>query len=179
MSGEKIDTKGWSATDIAALEAATEELELLQALLEAERTAEAARRASPAYILAGLREQAELARAEREEAERAVLGEAELAKARAKHGRDKVALIPTLRGPIVLRAASQEELDKHDLRTEGLQTAADRQKAWRSFTADLVEHPAREPFLAIMTEFAGTWPIVAEVRDALTIAVRAETGKKG
>jgi DNA gyrase/topoisomerase IV subunit B len=179
MLEEKVDTTGWSEKDIEALEAAQEELALQDAQLEAQRTAEAARRKSSAFILAELKEKAELARAERQEAERAALGEAELAKARAKHGRDKAALIPTLRGPIVLRAATQDELDRNDLRIEGLQTAADRQKVWRSYAADLVEYPAREVFLAIMTEFPGTWPIVAEVRDTLAIAVRGETAKKG
>lgn len=179
MTTEKIDTTGWSTADVQALRDAQAELEREEAKLAAHKDAEAAYKSSPAYALAQIRERAEAARVEREEAERAKLGAEELAKAQAAHGKDKVALIPTLRGPIVLRAPTDKEAVAQDLRVDALPNPQDRPAAWRDYTASLVVFPSREAFMAIMTEFPGSWPIIAEVRDTLSIAMRAETAKKG
>jgi hypothetical protein len=179
VTSEKIDTTGWSAEDVQALQNAQEVLEREETKLAAHKAAEEAYKASPAFMLQQIRERAEAARVEREEAERAKLGAEELAKAQAVHGKDKVALIPTLRGPIVLRAPTDKEAVAQDLRVDALPNPQDRPAAWRDYTAGLVVFPSREAFQAIMAEFPGSWPIVAEVRDSLSIAMRAETAKKG
>lgn len=177
---EKIDTKGWTPEQIAALEKAQEERDLQAAELETYEAAERARRASPEYLIQKLTEEAAETRERREAAEREATGERELAKARKKYGRENVALIPTLRGPIILRKAEQKEIDDNDARIEGLAgRPADVQKAWQDFSADLVVYPDRETFLKIMAEFYGTWSVIWGVREALTTATRDATAKKG
>jgi hypothetical protein len=174
-----IDTKGWSEADKQALAAAEAELSAAESRLAEREAAEQAQKNSPAAVLAKLKEDKE--RAERAVAERAQrdLGEVELAKAIARFGSEKAALLMTRRGPIVLRAATQAEVDDIGLRADGLPSELEKVKAWRAFTADMVVYPPRAEFVALMAEFPGTWPSVIAARDALTDAASAEAAKKG
>lgn len=174
----EIDMSRWSDADRAAYAAAKEALQIAQDVAEADEAQAEAARVSPAALISQMAAERERIERERQMRVWSTQGEAELAKARKKHGADKASLLLTIRGPIVLRAATSKEADILDMRLASL-NELDRLKAWRDFTADLVEYPSRDEFLKTMDEFPGTWPIVAAERDALQNAVREEAQKKG
>lgn len=178
-TNEGPDMTGWTPADMKEYEEAKALLDAEEAKAKALDDSEAKRLKSAAYQAQFLRERAEEVRVERAERERALEGERELVKAQKMHGKDKVDMIPTLLGPIVLRAPTASEQDKHDFLLESISGGPARDKAWRAFTASLVVYPKADVFAKIVSEYPGTWPLLGATRDLLASAARAETAKKG
>lgn len=173
-----IDTKGWSESELKALADMKAELAQEQGKLSDLEAKDAAYKASAAYQIAQLKAEKERVQREREARELEALGEAELLKAQATHGADKVLGLRTLRGYLILRTPKQAELDALNLRLESIESKSAQEKLWKGFTADLAVYPERKRFVEICDEFPGTWEFVGRLRDTLSHAVREATEKK-
>jgi hypothetical protein len=173
------DMTGWTPADLKEYEDAQALLAAEEVKAQALSDAEAKRIKSASYQAQILRERAEEVRVARAEKERELEGQRELIRAQKAHGTDRVDMIPTLLGPIVLRAPTANEQDKHDLLLESLSGGLTRDKAWKAFTATLVVYPKADVFAKIVAEYPGTWPLLGATRDLLSSAARTETAKKG
>lgn len=176
---EQTDMGSWTAEQKAAYDAALSAATLEEGKLKAHNDAETRRHTSPEYLIQQLRERAEEAKEKREAEERRLLGERLYAQAQTQYGKDLVALIPTMRGPVIMRAATAKETATTDLEVDALTNPADQDVVWRRHTADLIVHPKPDDFAKIMDEFPGTWGILRATRIELSLATREAAVKKG
>lgn len=94
-----------------------------------------------------------------------------------KYGKKRIAHVSTADGTIVMRPATSAECDQLAYRIDG-EPAQVQTKFLREHAADLIVHPNREDFEAIMEKFPGLWGTVFQMREALINGSEAEVAKK-
>ncbi len=174
---ETLAKAGWTPEQIAALLAAQHEVaderEALDAM-EAER-AEAA--AKPEAMIAAVRAEAAAKRAAREMAEREREADRVYAEACAKYGEERTARVRTIRGSVVMRPMTMDEVDAATLRADSLKKM-DLVKLGRAQIRALLLYPAAETLKEWTDAFPGLWGDLYAARDAIAAGVREDAEKK-
>jgi hypothetical protein len=170
----------WSAEAQADWLEAQAELERELAIETEARAAEEAREADPHTLIEAMRETTRQKREARELAERTRADDAVAHTLEEKHGKGRVGRVETVEGAILMRPATETEMDAAALRAskDGL-SALDQEKIFRSAILATVEHPARSKVDATMARYPGLWPKVIAERDRLISGVRSDLEKKG
>jgi hypothetical protein len=176
----KPDMRGWSPEQIKAYEDATAALVAEEATAERERAARAAAASSPEALVERLREQAEQTRQERERAAREAADDEAYRRAVAKHGKDHVARVRTVKGSVILRGMSGRQWEDHCDRIAGLDGRdEDIVKVSKEAVFETLEHPSRDTLQGWVEEFGGLWTTLYMARDALVMGLDREAGPKG
>lgn len=169
----------WSAEAQADWLEAQGELECELAIEAADVHAAEVLAADPRTLIEAMRETTRQKREARELAERTRADDAVFFSLEEKHGKGRVGRVETVDGAILMRPATETEMDAAALRAskDGL-SALDQEKIFRSAILATVEHPARSKVDATMSRYPGLWPKVIKERDQLISGVRAEVEKK-
>lgn len=174
---DALTAKGWTPEQIAAYLAAqheaADEAAALDAL-EAERAEEAAR---PEAMIAAVRAEAATRKAARELAEREREADRVYAEACAKHGEERTARVRTIRGSVVLRPMTMDEVDAATARADSLKKM-DLVKLGRSQIRALTLYPSAEMLKEWTDAFPGLWNDLYLARDAIAAGVREDAEKK-
>jgi hypothetical protein len=177
---DKPDMKGWSPEQIKAYQEAAAALATESAAAEQERAARVAAAASPEALVEQLLAKAEEARQERERAAREAADDAAYRAACAKHGKDHVARIRTVRGSIILRGMTGRQWEDHCDRIAELEGRPDDiLKVSRESVFETLEHPARPTLQEWLDEYGGLWMSLHGARDALVMGLDREASPKG
>src|SRR5690348_2138812 len=136
MTDRTIDTTGWSAADIAALADAEAQLDNITKALASSEDIDKAARESPAAKIEAMKREAEAKRAELARIDRERIDTAALREAEQKHGADRIAVIETRSGNVIIRTATPREADEVSARVnaDGLPTG-DRERIARDALA--------------------------------------------
>lgn len=158
-------SKPGTLSDVAIAERLRAIAERKAHLVAAKATREAAASLPPSPEEQLRAAEEELARLEREEAD-----ERAWAESLAKHGKGKVARVPTRRGAIILRARGGAQMDADAARIASAKEtggAAAVTAVARECLLDQVEYPSKDAVRKMLEEMPGHWSSMYSARDAL------------
>lgn len=177
MTPDALARKGWNPEQIAAFLAAQHEAADEEAALLAQEQEREAAAAAPEAVIAALRAEAAVKRAARELAERERKADRVYAEACVTYGEERTARVRTIRGSIILRPMTMDEVDAATLRADSLKKM-DLVKLGRSQIRALTLYPPADVLKEWTDAFPGLWNDLYQARDAIAAGVREDAEKK-